>query len=119
MTPDPSNRRRQRAAIVLALVGSILAGYLTWVHYDASALVCGLGNCHTVQASEFATIGPFPVALLGLGMYLMILACNALGLARPRHRRPPAQRRVHRTGPPRRVRPTSRTPGRTRARPRG
>ena len=73
----------QRAAIVLALIGTVLAGYLTWVHYDASALVCGLGNCHTVQSSEFATVGPFPVALLGLGKYVTIVACNLLVLARP------------------------------------
>jgi uncharacterized membrane protein len=75
--------RLRPAATILALIGAILAGYLTWVHYDAGALVCGLGNCHTVQSSEFATIGPFPVALLGLGMYLMIVACNVLALARP------------------------------------
>lgn len=73
----------QRAAAVLALIGIPLAGYLTWVHYDASALVCSLGNCHTVQQSEFATIGPFPVALLGLAMYVSIFACNVLALSRP------------------------------------
>ncbi len=73
----------QRAAALLALIGIPLAGYLTWVHYDASALVCGLGNCHTVQQSEFATIGPIPVSLLGLAMYLSILACNVVALSRP------------------------------------
>jgi uncharacterized membrane protein len=73
----------QRAAAILALIGIPLAAYLTWVHYDASALVCGLGNCHTVQQSEFATIGPFPVALLGLGMYASIFVCNVLALSRP------------------------------------
>jgi uncharacterized membrane protein len=36
-----------------------------------------------VQASEFATIGPVPVALLGLGMYLVVLACNLVVRARP------------------------------------
>jgi uncharacterized membrane protein len=73
----------RRAAAILALIGIPLAGYLTWVHYDASALVCGLGSCHTVQESEFATIGPIPVALLGLGMYVLIFACNALARWRP------------------------------------
>jgi uncharacterized membrane protein len=53
----------------LSFVGVVLASYLTWVHFDTGSLVCGLGDCHTVQASEFATIGPIPVAVLGLAMY--------------------------------------------------
>jgi uncharacterized membrane protein len=62
-----------RAAIVLSAAGILVAAYLTWVHFDTNALVCGLGDCRTVQASEYATIGPIPVALLGLGMYATIL----------------------------------------------
>ena len=53
----------------LSLIGIVLAGYLTYAHVNTNALVCGLGDCQSVQASEFATIGPVPVALLGLGMY--------------------------------------------------
>ncbi len=64
------------AATAIALAGVVLSGYLTWTHFDTGALVCGLGDCHTVQASEFATIGPVPVALLGLGMYATVLLCN-------------------------------------------
>lgn len=56
----------------------MVAAYLTWVHYDVGALVCGIGDCHTVQASEFATIGPLPIALLGLGMYVVVLLANLL-----------------------------------------
>jgi uncharacterized membrane protein len=80
---EQSTSGLQRAAAVLALVGIPLASYLTWAHYDTGALVCGLGDCHTVQSSEFATIGPFPVALLGLAMYVTIFACNVSALARP------------------------------------
>jgi len=69
--------------ILLSVAGIVLAGYLTWVHFDTDALVCGLGDCHTVQASEFATVGPAPVAVLGLGMYLAILACILAGRLRP------------------------------------
>lgn len=72
-----------KAAIALAGAGVILAAYLTWVHFDEGSLVCGLGDCHTVQASEFATVGLVPVALLGLGMYLMVLAANLLIWRRP------------------------------------
>jgi len=68
---------------VLSVAGIVVASYLTWVHYDLGSLVCGLGDCHSVQASEFATIGPVPVALLGLGMYVAVLACTLLGQVHP------------------------------------
>lgn len=60
-----------------------MAAYLTWIHVDMGSLVCGLGDCHTVQASEFATIGPIPVAVLGLAMYVTVLVCNILIQLRP------------------------------------
>jgi uncharacterized membrane protein len=53
------------------------------VHFSPDSLVCGLGNCHTVQASDFATIGPVPIAILGLAMYTVVLACNVLIQRRP------------------------------------
>lgn len=65
------------------MAGVAVAAYLTWIHFDPGALICGLGDCQTVQASEFATIGPVPVALLGLGMYLVILICNVIAMRRP------------------------------------
>lgn len=64
--------------LFLALLGTLVAAYLTWVHFNAGSLVCGLGDCHTVQSSAYATIGPVPVAALGLGMYLLVLAANVL-----------------------------------------
>jgi uncharacterized membrane protein len=67
----------------LSFVGVVLASYLTWVHFDTGSLVCGLGDCHTVQASEFATIGPIPVAVLGLAMYATVLACNLVIRSKP------------------------------------
>ena len=72
-----------KLAAVLAAVGVVLAAYLTWTHYNAGALVCTLGDCHTVQSSEYAMVGPLPVALLGLGMYLTVLACNLTAMTRP------------------------------------
>jgi uncharacterized membrane protein len=79
MTP----RSMMRAAGVLSAIGVLLAAYLTYVHFNAGSLVCGLGDCHTVQASEFATIGPLPVAVLGLGMYVVVLLANWLALTKP------------------------------------
>ncbi|MFN8662586.1 MAG: vitamin K epoxide reductase family protein [Thermomicrobiales bacterium] len=76
-------RSLMRAGAMLSGVGILLAAYLTWVHYNTGSLVCGLGDCHTVQASEYATIGPVPVAVLGLGMYGAVSLANVLGLMRP------------------------------------
>lgn len=75
--------RLMRAAAVFAGLGIILAAYLTWVHFNTGSLVCGLGDCRTVQASEYATIGPIPVAVLGLGMYVIVCLANVAGLAQP------------------------------------
>jgi len=68
---------------VLALCGIAVATYLTIIHYDTGALVCTVGDCHAVQSSEYSKIGPIPVALLGLGMYLTIAAITLLRWRRP------------------------------------
>jgi uncharacterized membrane protein len=67
-----------RAALALALAGAVVAGYLTWVHFDLGVLVCGVGDCHAVQTSPYATIGPVPIALLGLGFFLSIAALSVV-----------------------------------------
>jgi uncharacterized membrane protein len=69
-----SDRTLQVVAGAVALVGAALAGYLTWVHYDESALVCVAGGgCETVQQSTYAEIAGVPVALLGLIAYSSVL----------------------------------------------
>lgn len=81
MTDVPA--RLMRAAALLSGLGILLAAYLTWVHFNTGSLVCGLGDCQTVQTSAYATIGPVPIALLGLGMCATVLTANLLGMARP------------------------------------
>ena len=69
-----SDRTLRIVAGAVALVGAALAGYLTWVHYDDSALVCVAGGgCETVQQSAYAEIAGVPVALLGLLAYSSVL----------------------------------------------
>ena len=46
-------------------------------------LVCNLGDCHAVQSSHYATVAGVPVALLGLRMYLGVLAFGVLRWRRP------------------------------------
>ena len=56
------------------LVGLAIAIYLTVVHYQESLLVCGVGgDCHTVQQSSYATVGPVPVALLGVALMATLM----------------------------------------------
>lgn len=57
-------------ARVLALVGFADAAYLTATHYAGSSVFCGAsGGCETVLSSEFATLGPVPIALIGAVYY--------------------------------------------------
>jgi uncharacterized membrane protein len=70
-----TDRRLRLAALALGLLGVAIAGYLTYVHYAELEPVCGLGgDCERVQTSEYAEVAGIPVAVLGLGGYLLILA---------------------------------------------
>ena len=65
----------RRLTAVLALIGIAIAGYLTWVHYAGLEPVCvgGGGGCERVQSSRWAELAGIPVAVLGLGGYIVIL----------------------------------------------
>jgi uncharacterized membrane protein len=70
-----NDRRLRQVAIVLAVIGLGVAGYLTYVHYEGIKPVCGLGgDCEKVQTSEWSDLAGVPVALLGLLGYAAILA---------------------------------------------
>jgi uncharacterized membrane protein len=70
----------RRVTAALAVVGIAIAGYLTWVHYAGLEPVCvgGGGGCERVQSSRWAELAGVPVAVLGLGGYIAILASLAL-----------------------------------------
>ncbi len=73
----------------LALVGMLVAGYLTWVHYAGGGALCaGVGDCETVNTSPYAEVAGVPVALLGLGMYAALFALTLTARARPRAAEP-------------------------------
>jgi uncharacterized membrane protein len=71
-----STARLRTVAIVIALAGVAVAGYLTWIHYGEIDPVCvgGGGGCERVQASEYSELAGIPVALLGLVAYAAIFA---------------------------------------------
>ncbi len=65
-------------SLILSLVGLAVAVYLTFVHYQEDALVCTTGGCETVQQSQYATIGPIPIAILGVGFFAALVALSAI-----------------------------------------
>lgn len=71
--------RRPDALLALAVVGTGVAAYLSWVAVDSEQMpfCSGVGDCQAVQSSEFAEIGGIPIAVLGLGMYVTLLALVA------------------------------------------
>ena len=54
------------------VVGTAIAGYLTYVHFAHTAPVCTTGGCEKVQESKYAELGGVPVALLGLVAYAIL-----------------------------------------------
>lgn len=71
--------RRRDALLALAVFGTGVAAYLSWVAIDSeqSPFCSGVGDCQAVQSSEFAEIGGVPIAVLGLGMYVTLLVLVA------------------------------------------
>jgi uncharacterized membrane protein len=70
------------AIIALAVVGLGLSGYLTYTHFNEAALVCSVGGCETVQSSSYSTIGPVPIAMLGMGMFSTLIVLAGFRLRR-------------------------------------
>ena len=80
----PTNRM---VVTLLSLVGLFVALYL-FAHNAGwtGPIVCGVGDCATVQSSEYARIGAVPVSAVGLAGYAALLALALTGL-QPAYRR--------------------------------
>jgi uncharacterized membrane protein len=74
--------RLLRLSLLLGLIGVGIGSYLVWVHYDIDALVCGLGDCEVVQTSSYAEVFGIPIAILGLLMYVALVALTLARLLR-------------------------------------
>jgi uncharacterized membrane protein len=74
----PTNRM---VITLLALIGFFVALYL-WAHNAGltGPIVCGVGDCATVQASEYAYIGPVPVSSIGVFGYVILIGLGFAGL---------------------------------------
>jgi len=79
----PTNRM---VVAVLALGGFFVALYLFAHNLGLGGpIVCGVGDCATVQSSQYASLGPVPVSFIGVLGYVVLLALSLVGL-RPSHR---------------------------------
>lgn len=83
MQPSRTNSRLTAVSLALALGGIAVSAYLTLVHYRDDLLVCAVGGCHTVQKSPYAELEGVPVALLGLGMFVVMTVLFLLRRAKP------------------------------------
>jgi len=66
---------------VLSVLGLGVASYLSWVEIGHAEAVCGpVGDCNTVQQSEYATLfGLVPVGVLGAAAFTATLGAWVLG----------------------------------------
>ncbi len=58
----------------LALVGAGISGYLLQARLSGGQLACTNGGCETAKSSRYSEVVGIPVAALGLGAYLALLA---------------------------------------------
>ncbi len=69
------------AIALLSMAGLFVALYLLAHSLGFTGpLICGIGECDTVQSSKWARVGPVPVSALGVGGYLMLLGVSLWGL---------------------------------------
>ncbi|MDE2024996.1 MAG: vitamin K epoxide reductase family protein [Patescibacteria group bacterium] len=62
------------ASVTFAFLGFLDATYLTIIHYKNLIPPCSIAHgCETVLTSRYATIGPVPIALIGVFFYLSVL----------------------------------------------
>lgn len=71
-----SDRRLRLVVGALALIGTAIAGYLTYARYVDATITCTSGGCETVQDSDYAVVAGIPVAVLGLVGYSLIFATS-------------------------------------------
>ena len=68
-------------ALVAAIIGTLDSIYLSWVKLSHNETLCapGLGDCFTVNTSIYSEVYGIPIALFGLGAYLLIIAILLFG----------------------------------------
>ena len=68
-------RSHRNIMLALAILGLLVAAYLTWSHYNEGSALCAKGGgCDIVRASRYSEVAGIPVAVFGLLGYLAITA---------------------------------------------
>ena len=63
------------ASIILALIGLVDSVYLTWIKITNQEAICSsIGDCEAVNTSVYSEIAGIPIAFLGVGAYLAMIA---------------------------------------------
>ena len=69
------DKRIRQIIIVLAAIGLLVSIYMTIYKVTENDAMCiGSGGCSVVNASRYSEVNGIPVALIGVGGYLAILA---------------------------------------------
>ena len=64
-----------RISLALALLGILVSAYMTVYKLTENPNMClGNGGCSTVNSSKYAEVYGIPVAVIGIGGYLSIMA---------------------------------------------
>lgn len=80
-----NNRILIYATLLFGFLGFLDAVYLTILHYKNAIPPCTVTNgCETVLTSSFSTIYGVPIALLGAGFYISVIAVSLLLLTNPK-----------------------------------
>ena len=73
--------RAAKFGAVISAIGTVIATYLLAIRYAGIPAICGpalgpFGGCAKVEASIYSSIGPIPVALVGVVGSLVLLAAS-------------------------------------------
>lgn len=74
LTEKNMDEKLRTASILLALLGLLDSVYLVWVKYTGAYAFCGpIGNCESVNTSQYSEIFGIPISLLGAGAYAIMI----------------------------------------------
>lgn len=69
-----NDRKLRLFSFILAGIGLLDSVYLTWVKIANQYALCGpIGDCESVNSSQYSEIYGIPIALFGAGAYFLII----------------------------------------------
>lgn len=71
---------KKKILIFLAILGIGISAYLTYVKLQPEGIACNLGQCDIVQASKYSELFGIPIAIYGLGYYILFITLISANL---------------------------------------